>query len=383
MNKITTKKTVPKSRLIPKNKGEDYRKVYYPYIIVIAITVVSLLMTPLFSTQRSTRFQLTDTDESVLSYATSISQSDLLSLTNSRRLSAGAPTLTLNSKLNSAAQSKANDMVARNYWSHITPDGQAPWVFITNAGYSYTKAAENLASGFATSSEVIQGWMDSTAHRTAMLSTEYKEVGFGYANSPNFTDQGESTVVVAMYATPYQAPAPAPSPAPAPAPTQSTTPTTVTPNTPSTKPSTTPTQNTTPNNPTPTQVEPTTVPSSSSPTTDDAKSNTDNSAQAEQNTQPTKNHNVPFTTESASTLLSKDINKIDQIFKKYAPYVGSILIITTLSIGLFWLYKHSKAFHKKVIQGEKYVLTHKYVDVLFIALIVSLVYLFQRVGTVL
>jgi len=39
-------------------------------------------------------------------------------------------------RLDSAAQAKANDMAARSYWSHNTPDGQTPWTFMTAAGYN-------------------------------------------------------------------------------------------------------------------------------------------------------------------------------------------------------------------------------------------------------
>ena len=136
---------------------------------------------------------------SVLGYATSISVGDLLAGTNSQRSANGVASLALNTKLINAAQAKANDMVARDYWSHTTPDGQQPWVFITQAGYSYRAAGENLAYGFATSSDTITGWMNSPPHKENLLKTTFNDVGFGIANSANYVGTGQQTVVVAMY----------------------------------------------------------------------------------------------------------------------------------------------------------------------------------------
>src|SRR5690606_15094544 len=49
---------------------------------------------------------------SVLGYATNVSISGLLSATNSERSAAGKSSLKLNSKLNAAAQGKANHMIS-------------------------------------------------------------------------------------------------------------------------------------------------------------------------------------------------------------------------------------------------------------------------------
>lgn len=143
----------------------------------------------------------------VLAYATSMSIGDLYAGTNQARAANGLGGLSLNSKLNSGAQAKANDMIAKNYWSHVSPSGTQPWAFFVGAGYSYTAAGENLAYGFDTSSQVINGWMNSPGHRANLLGP-YRDVGFGIASGPNYQG-GENTVVVAFYGTPQAAPAPA------------------------------------------------------------------------------------------------------------------------------------------------------------------------------
>ena len=167
--------------------------------------------------------------QGVLSYATNMNISALLQETNIQRSQNGKDALALNGLLNKAAQQKANDMAARNYWSHTSPEGTQPWQVISSVGYTYTTAGENLAYGFDTSANAISGWMNSAGHRANVLSENFREVGFGIANAENYQGDGEQTIVVAMYATPKaiaSAPAPVKSAAPkkeAPAP-QPTTP---------------------------------------------------------------------------------------------------------------------------------------------------------------
>lgn len=137
----------------------------------------------------------------VLGYASNINQTDLLTYTNNSRTAQGLPAFTLNSKLNSAAQSKANHMIANDYWAHVAPDGTTPWFFFDQAGYAYLVAGENLAYGFDTSLGAVNGWMASPGHRDNILLPEYEEVGFGIANGASYQG-GENTVVVAMYGDP-------------------------------------------------------------------------------------------------------------------------------------------------------------------------------------
>ncbi|HSW81595.1 MAG TPA: CAP domain-containing protein [Candidatus Saccharimonas sp.] len=141
----------------------------------------------------------------VLAYATSISAADLLSATNQVRATNGLGPLALNATLNGGAQSKANDMIAKDYWAHNAPDGTQPWAFFISAGYAYKSAGENLAYGFDTSSQVVIGWMNSPEHRANVLGN-YADVGFGFASGPNYQG-GPNTIIVAFYGTPQVAPA--------------------------------------------------------------------------------------------------------------------------------------------------------------------------------
>lgn len=190
---MKTAKTRTNKNLRPKHKyTKKYLKHYYPFIPLFASIgfLFLVLLSPVYKQQN------------VLAVATNISPTGLLESTNEQRTTAGNVTLTLNEQLSGAAQKKAQDMVARNYWSHKTPEGGDPWTFIVAENYSYRKAGENLAYGFADSKGVVTGWMNSPSHRSNLLDKDFREVGFGIADSPNFNNGGPSTVVVALYAKP-------------------------------------------------------------------------------------------------------------------------------------------------------------------------------------
>lgn len=129
----------------------------------------------------------------VLGISSDISIEQLLVLTNQKRQENGLYPLKLDDRLYQAAIGKGNDMLSKNYWAHISPDGTTPWVFIKNSGYSYTYAGENLARGYSTSQDVVNAWMESTSHRENMLSSRYQDVAFAVVTG-NLT--GEETVLV-------------------------------------------------------------------------------------------------------------------------------------------------------------------------------------------
>lgn len=171
--------------------GRNYLKPYWPYLPLIAIVSVGLAINSFWSHQKS-----------VLGYATDMSSQTLLRSTNAARTNHRDKPLQVNIKLAQAAQAKANDMAKRNYWAHNTPAGKTPWSFITQAGYTYQRAGENLAYGFSDASSTITGWINSPEHRANLLNPYYSQVGFGVANIPNYNHSGPETLVVAMYAEP-------------------------------------------------------------------------------------------------------------------------------------------------------------------------------------
>lgn len=113
----------------------------------------------------------------ILGYASNIPASRVVELTNDERKKAGFPELEVSPILSSAAAAKAADMLARDYWAHIAPDGTQPWKYFKDSGYNYRYAGENLARDFSNPEDVVSAWMASASHRENLLSARYQEIG--------------------------------------------------------------------------------------------------------------------------------------------------------------------------------------------------------------
>jgi hypothetical protein len=129
-----------------------------------------------------------------------ITVSTIYSLTNQSREENKLPDLAYNLKLEAAAQSKADDMLAKGYFAHETPDGKTPWDFIIAQKYNYLAAGENLAIDFVQAEDVNDAWMHSPGHRANILNKNFEEIGVGISNG---LFQGHrATFVVQMFGTP-------------------------------------------------------------------------------------------------------------------------------------------------------------------------------------
>jgi antibiotic biosynthesis monooxygenase (ABM) superfamily enzyme len=136
----------------------------------------------------------------VLGFASNITASRVVELTNRERTREGFLPLTVTEKLNEVAREKAADMFAFNYWAHVSPSGRDPWVFFKEAGYDYVYAGENLARDFADSESVVKAWMNSPTHRDNILNKNYSEIGLAVVNG---TLKGvETTLVVQVLGSP-------------------------------------------------------------------------------------------------------------------------------------------------------------------------------------
>lgn len=135
----------------------------------------------------------------VLGIASTVTAEELVSLTNQERQSQGLNLLTVNPILNQAAQAKAADMIAHNYWSHTSPSGLTPWTFFKNVHYRYLYAGENLARDFLDAQSVVTAWMNSPTHRDNLLSSRYREIGIAVVQDI-FQGQ-ETTLVVQLFGT--------------------------------------------------------------------------------------------------------------------------------------------------------------------------------------
>jgi uncharacterized protein YkwD len=114
-------------------------------------------------------------------------EAQVVTLVNQERAKAGCQALTVDSRLTAAARGHSQDMATRNYFDHNTPEGVTPWTRITNAGYRYSAAAENIAEGQTTPASVMDAWMNSPGHRANILNCGLKNIGVGLAYNAKHT----------------------------------------------------------------------------------------------------------------------------------------------------------------------------------------------------
>ncbi len=318
--------------------SKPYAKAYWPYLPMLALIGMGFLLNMLWPAAGG-----------VLAYATSMSPSALLQETNVQRSNSGQKTLAVHPQLTSAAQSKANDMAARGYWSHVTPEGVEPWWFVTNAGYSYLATGENLAYGFDNSQATVTGWMNSPGHRANVLNDAYQDVGFGIANVAEYQGQGPATIVVALYGKPASQAAAATAPAntsPLPATSQAAprnqiTPPSVPPEPLSAQPAPLPA--------TINPVSPSVAPpaGTAAATTDAATSNPANPYGADQR-----------------------VARLQLVAADISPWsVLATTLIIAVAAGIFIL-RHMYFWHRALVKGERFIIRHWKLDMVIVGIVI-------------
>ena len=124
----------------------------------------------------------------------------LVDLANDDRATDGLSTLSVNPTLQEAAQRKADDMAAKGYFAHESPEGKTPWYCFGEVGYDFRFAGENLAVYFSDSVEVERAWMNSPKHRANILNSNFTEIGIALAHGAY--EGHETTFVVQMFGSP-------------------------------------------------------------------------------------------------------------------------------------------------------------------------------------
>ncbi|WP_030019761.1 sigma-70 family RNA polymerase sigma factor [Streptomyces monomycini] len=100
-------------------------------------------------------------------------------LVNAERAKQGCSPVHANNQLVTAARRHSQDMDARNYFDHTSPDGTDPGDRITAAGYRWSTYGENIARGQRSADNVMKSWMNSPGHRANILNCDFKEIGIG------------------------------------------------------------------------------------------------------------------------------------------------------------------------------------------------------------
>lgn len=114
----------------------------------------------------------------------------MLRLVNEERKSEGLDELTWCPALARSSQAHSDDMAARDYFEHASPEGGEVWDRAKEQGYNYSFVGENIAVGQRSVKEVMVGWMDSKGHRENILLESYTHFGYGKAKGMLDGDPG-------------------------------------------------------------------------------------------------------------------------------------------------------------------------------------------------
>ena len=186
-------------------------------ILIITTTAIAMLVFVFLLYLSASLLSQGDTQANV-------SSASVVSLTNGERVEEGLPMLLRNPLLDSAAQMKAQDMAAKGYYAHVSPEGLTPMHWVDQAGYEYLVIGENLVVNRTDAEQVVDTFMGSPGHRANILRKDFTEMGVGVANG--IYKGKDATFTVQIFAKPYGnrnapvvevAPAVKPSVAPSPA----------------------------------------------------------------------------------------------------------------------------------------------------------------------
>ena len=106
-------------------------------------------------------------------------------IVNQERIKAGVKPLRFNDKVYKAAMIRAKE--CHKYFSHIRPNGKDCFTALSEAGVKQNYAGENIAVGFSSPKSVMEGWMQSSGHRSNILNPVFTDFGCGVCNTGEWT----------------------------------------------------------------------------------------------------------------------------------------------------------------------------------------------------
>ena len=108
---------------------------------------------------------------------------ELVRLVNLHRSAKHLGTLRWSNAAARVALRHSADMRHRDFFSHTNPDHLSPFDRLEHAGVRYVRAGENIAYGYRSPEEVLQGWLESPGHRKNLENPKYTHHGVGVAGT--------------------------------------------------------------------------------------------------------------------------------------------------------------------------------------------------------
>ncbi len=107
-----------------------------------------------------------------------LKSAEVIRWTNEERVKNNLQPMARNTQLDTAAIIKVHDMFARQYFEHVSPNGNNASSLVSDAGYEYLWVGENLALGiFESEKALVEAWMGSPGHRANILNSHFEEIG--------------------------------------------------------------------------------------------------------------------------------------------------------------------------------------------------------------
>lgn len=112
----------------------------------------------------------------------------VVDLVNQERAKVNRKPLLVNYQLQVAAWLHNEHMVKTGCFSHGACGDGDPQDRVKQSGYKGGMVGENIAKGYRTPGEVMEGWMNSSGHRANILNANYIDIGVAYNPSgPTWT----------------------------------------------------------------------------------------------------------------------------------------------------------------------------------------------------
>jgi uncharacterized protein YkwD len=171
------------------------RKLAFCVVLAFAACTKGDIEIPTNETEKTTTTTSTNTNTSTTTTTTTSAffpaetgnfQNDMLAYVNALRTKGckcggiqmpTVPALKWHKNLEIAALRHANDMNSSKIFSHTGSDGSTMSQRISQAGYNWSYASENIAAGYTSLTAVINGWVSSDGHCKNMMSANSTELG--------------------------------------------------------------------------------------------------------------------------------------------------------------------------------------------------------------
>ncbi|MFF8828609.1 CAP domain-containing protein [Streptomyces sp. NPDC015131] len=109
----------------------------------------------------------------------------VVALVNAARAKAGCRPVRPHARLRDAAQGHADDMAARHYYAHDSPEGRDAGDRMEAAGYAWRVWGENIHRGPKDPGRAVRDWLASPGHRKNIVNCEFKDIGVGVSLRSN------------------------------------------------------------------------------------------------------------------------------------------------------------------------------------------------------